>query len=125
MPSEIPQEFLARLKAVTAKRAKTVIDHILKHGSITTEELRTMYGYADPRRALQDVRDEGIPLERFKVKGSDDRSIGAHRFGLTCLTDGNKLGGRKAFPKITKTALVARDGPFCAVCGLKYESRYL
>ena len=33
----LPKEFLARLKAVTAKRAGIVIAHILKHGHITTE----------------------------------------------------------------------------------------
>jgi hypothetical protein len=42
--------FRARLKAVTAKRAKTVIDHILKHGHITTEQLKTLYGYLDRGR---------------------------------------------------------------------------
>ncbi len=31
-------------KKVTAKRARVVIDHILKHGFITTEELKTTYG---------------------------------------------------------------------------------
>ena len=42
---ELPKEFLRLLEAVTAKRAKTVIDHILKHGFITTEELSAVYGY--------------------------------------------------------------------------------
>ena len=35
---------------VLAKRAKTVIDHILKHGHITTEELKNLYGYDHPPR---------------------------------------------------------------------------
>jgi 5-methylcytosine-specific restriction endonuclease McrA len=122
---ELPKAFLAHVKAVTAKRAKTVIDHILEHGSITTEELRKRYRYADPRRALQDVRDQGIPLEMFKVKGADGRSIGAHRFDISRIADESRLGGRKAFPKITKQALLSRDGPRCAICGLEYESRYL
>jgi hypothetical protein len=125
-PPEIPKEFLARAKAVTAKRAKTVIDHILTHGSVTTEELRQQYGYADPRRAIQDVKDAGIPLERIKVKGSDGRSIGAHQFKLDAGADCHKLGsGRKAFPKKTKEALLNRDGPGCAICGVEYESHYL
>ena len=125
MPPKLPEEFLAHVKSVTAKRPKTVIDHILKHGSITTEELRTQYGYADPRRALQDVRDQGIPLEMFKVKGADGRSIGAHRFDISRIADVSRLGGRKAFPKVTKEALLERDGPRCAICGLEYSSRYL
>jgi 5-methylcytosine-specific restriction endonuclease McrA len=125
IPKAIPKEFLERAKAVTAKRARTVIDHIIEHGSITTEELRTMYGYADPRRALQDVRDQGIPLERFKVKGSDGRSIGAHRFDLACVASRDRLGGRKAFPKVTKQALIARDGYRCAICKIEYDPQYL
>ncbi len=36
MASNLTEELLARLRAVTAKRPKTVIDHILKHGQITT-----------------------------------------------------------------------------------------
>ena len=44
----LPPEFLDRLRAVTAKRPKTVIDHILEHGFITTEELSELYGYDHP-----------------------------------------------------------------------------
>jgi hypothetical protein len=125
LTSEIPKEFLARAQAVTAKRAKTVIDHILKHGSITTEELKEKYGYAHAPRAARDVREQGIPLKTFNAVGRDGRTIAAYRFDLAALTDSHKLGGRKAFPKITKEALLERDGPRCAVCGLEYESRYL
>lgn len=40
MPQKYPKEFLELCKSVTAKRPKTVINHILKHGHITTEELK-------------------------------------------------------------------------------------
>ncbi len=40
-----PKEFLELCASVTGKRPKTVIDHILKHGHITTEELKNKYGY--------------------------------------------------------------------------------
>jgi len=33
---DLPKQFIDRLKAVTAKRARIVIEHILKHGHITT-----------------------------------------------------------------------------------------
>lgn len=124
MPADIPKDFLVRVKAVTAKRAKTVIDHILKHGSITTEELKEKYGYNHPPRAARDVREQGIPLETFNQVGSDGRTIAAYRFDLQSLVDGQK-SGRRAFAKIIKEALLERDGHFCAVCGLEYESRYL
>lgn len=38
-----PPDFLKRLKNVEAKRPKTVIDHILKYGQITTEELKDIF----------------------------------------------------------------------------------
>jgi len=37
-------EFVELCKSVTAKRPKTVIDHILKNGFITTQELKDTYG---------------------------------------------------------------------------------
>ncbi len=45
---KLPKDFVRQCKAVTAKRPKTVIDHILEHDFITTEELRERYGYNHP-----------------------------------------------------------------------------
>ena len=47
MPN-LPKDFIALCHSVTAKRPKTVIDHILEHGFITTEELKETYGYNHP-----------------------------------------------------------------------------
>lgn len=66
----LPREFMKKCKAVTAKRPRTVIDHILKYGHITTEELKEKYGYNHPPRAARDVKEQGIPLEMFRVTGS-------------------------------------------------------
>lgn len=41
--TEYPKEFLELLESVTAKRPRTVIQHILKNGYITSEELKTNY----------------------------------------------------------------------------------
>ena len=38
----LPTKFVEKCKAITAKRPKTVINHILKHGFITTEDLKNM-----------------------------------------------------------------------------------
>jgi predicted O-methyltransferase YrrM len=35
---DFPEAFLKRLESITQKRARVVIDHILQHGYITTEE---------------------------------------------------------------------------------------
>jgi hypothetical protein len=46
---KIPKSFIALIEKITNKRARIVIDHILKHGIITTEELEKDYGYNHPR----------------------------------------------------------------------------
>lgn len=57
---DLPADFLRQCKAVTKKRPRTVINHILKNGFVTTQELRDVYGYNHPPRAARDVREEGI-----------------------------------------------------------------
>ena len=79
--SDHPEWFLDFCRSVTAKRPRTVIDHILEHGCITTEELKDKYGYHHPPRAARDVRELGIPLETFRIIASNGRKIGAYRFG--------------------------------------------
>jgi len=49
VPQNLPEWFIKKAQAVTAKRAKTVIAHILKHGHITTEELKAHTGMTIPR----------------------------------------------------------------------------
>ena len=74
-------EFLEKLKSVTAKRPRTVIEHILQHGFITTEDLKEKYGYNHPPRAVRDVREQDIPIEMFRVEGSDGRKKKAYKNG--------------------------------------------
>ncbi|HFQ94506.1 MAG TPA: HNH endonuclease [Anaerolineae bacterium] len=122
---DLPEEFLQKLQSVTGKRARIVIDHILAHGYITTEELEKTYGYNHPPRAARDVREQGIPLETFKVKSSDGRRIAAYRFGnLADVRDG-MIGGRKMLPKALKDALYAESEGRCAVCNGRFAQRYL
>lgn len=77
--TEYPKEFLELLESVTAKRPRTVIQHILKNGYITSEELKDVYGYNHPPRAVRDVREYGIPLVTYRVQGSDGRKIAAYK----------------------------------------------
>ena len=119
MTKELPPHFLARLKAVTAKRARTVIDHILAHGYISTEELKEQYGYNHPPRAARDVRERGIPLETFKITASDGRRIGAYRFGDPEALRPERRG-RRPWPKGFRERLEARYGSRCGICGLAH-----
>jgi hypothetical protein len=118
-------EYVALLKKVTAKRARCVIDHILKYGFITTADLKSTYGYHHPPRAARDVREQGIPLDSFRVKDSDGRSITAYRFANQARIERFKLGGRQVFSKLTRKSLYDRQGGRCGVCHQAYEDRYL
>ena len=43
MKPKLPADFLKLCNGVTAKRPRTVIQHILKHGHITTQDLKDTY----------------------------------------------------------------------------------
>ena len=122
---KLPKEFIRKCKSVTAKRPKTVIDHILKHGYITTEELKDEYGYNHPPRAARDVREQGIPLETFRVTGSDGRKIGAYRFGDPPKARFSRFQGRKAFSKKLKIQLMEIQQGKCAFYLEKFNERDL
>lgn len=115
MTPELPADFIEKCRAVTAKRARIVIDHIIEHGYITTEELREQYGYSHPPRAARDVREQGIPLETFRVTGSDGRRIGAYRFGNPAFARFSRLRGRTRFAKDLKERLLEKAGCRCAI----------
>lgn len=120
-----PEEFLVKLRSITSKRAKTVIDHILEHGFITTEDLSTKYGYDHAPRAARDVREQGIPLETFKVTAANGRKIAAYRFGDPSTVKAGRVGGRAVWPKELKISLANAQGEKCAICNTPYEARYL
>ncbi len=115
MSQKYPKEFLDLCKSVTAKRPKTVIDHILKHEHITTEELKDKYGYNHPPRAVRDVREHGIPIETFRVTGSDGRKIAAYRFGDVSKKGFRKLSGRTGLSKKIKEYLIEKYGCKCFI----------
>jgi hypothetical protein len=121
----IDPELLRIANSVTQKRPKTVIKHIIKHGFITNDDLKDTYGYNHPPRAIRDVREQGIPVETYRIEGRDGRKIGAYRFGDPKNIESHKLGGRKTFSKQFKQALVTYYGEKCMISSERYEERYL
>ena len=112
-----PKKFLDFLNSISAKRPRTVIRHILEHGHVTSQELKELYGYNHPPRAARDVREQGVPLVSYRVKGADGRSVAAYKFG-----DPNEAGdivsksaGRTALSKALKHALVTKYGARCFI----------
>ena len=113
------------IKLIKNKRAKIVIEHIIKHGSITTEELEKTYNYKHAPRAARDVREAGIPLVTFNKKSSDGKSIAAYKFGDLTKLQTSRIKGRIVFPKEFKEKLNELNNGRCFVCNGKFEERYL
>ena len=122
---KLPADFLKLLKSVEAKRPKTVIEHILKHGQVTTEELKEVYGYNHPPRAIRDVREQGIPIKASRVTGTDGRKIAAYKFGDPAEVRAVQLSGRTAFSSNLKTRLIKKYGARCNIYLESFSERDL
>ncbi|MFG3818877.1 hypothetical protein VPK24_14630 [Limnothrix redekei LRLZ20PSL1] len=64
---QLPDDFLELCRSVTAKRPKAVIDHILQHGFITTEELKEIYGYSHGFSRLSCLKAIGVVVAQNSV----------------------------------------------------------
>ncbi|MDR3700110.1 MAG: hypothetical protein P4L56_10775 [Candidatus Sulfopaludibacter sp.] len=116
--TRIPKELLQRITAVTNKRARFVLDSIVRNGKVTTEEINRA-GYDHPPRAAQDVKDLGFRLKRITAKHTNGRSIAAYAFDEGEL-DPNKAG-RRALPKKQRDAIIHTAGNKCSLCGVAYN----
>ncbi|MGK6317983.1 helix-turn-helix domain-containing protein [Sphingomonas sp. DT-204] len=124
--ASLDEAMLALCRSVEAKRARTVIDHILKHGIITNEELSELYGYDHPPRAIRDVRENGIPLITHSVTSPrTGRRMGAYTFDDISRIKAGRVGGRKAFSKPFKQQLIALYGARDTITGEALDERYL
>ncbi|TAL38876.1 MAG: HNH endonuclease [Spirochaetes bacterium] len=123
--NKIPADILKFIKSITNKRAKIVIDHIIKNEFITTEQLKNDYGYDHPPRAARDVRESGVPLETFYIKSKNGKNIAAYKFGDFNKINKGKLGGRKIFPKELHDKLYEENQGKCYICNIQLEKRYL
>lgn len=104
-------DFVQLCRSVTAKRPRTVIEHILKHGIITNEDLKELYGYDHQPRAIRDVRETGIPLVTHSVTSAKTgRRMGAYTFDDVTKIKSGRIGGRKAFPKTFKGSFAGGGG---------------
>ncbi|MDR0499580.1 MAG: hypothetical protein LBH03_07630 [Holophagales bacterium] len=117
MSSDYPSDFLDLLNSVKARRPRTVIQHILKYGLVTSQELKDIYGYNHPPRAIRDARELGIPLVTYFVKGTDGRSIAAYRFGDPSTQKNvlSKSAGRTTIYKTSKQSLIEKYGSKCFI----------
>lgn len=77
----IPAKSKALIEKVSNKRARFVLDSIVRNGIVSTEEI-SKAGYDHPPRAAQDVRDLGFPLKTLMVRHSNGRRIAAYTLDL-------------------------------------------
>lgn len=124
----LPEDFKRLLDMVTNKRTRFVIDTILDKGYCSTEDLKNK-GYEHAPRAARDVRELGIPLDTFKIKNSDGKSIAAYKFGDWEKNKKNnqlaRVSGRTQLTEKLKNALLERYGARCNLYGEQYPAKLL
>lgn len=76
--SQLPPDFRHLIEGLRGRRARLILEHILQHGFVTTEDIEG-YGYKHPPRAARDVREQGVLLETFQVKNAQGKTIAAYR----------------------------------------------
>jgi len=114
----VPAKLLQRIEAVTNKRARVVLDTIVKKGSISTTELKDA-GYDHPPRAARDVVELGIALKRIKAKRADGQMIAAYIFDERELDPSKTV--RIVLPKKERDAIIERKGRRCNLCGATHN----
>jgi len=119
---EMAERFISE---TSNKRAVAVLKVLLDKGSISTDEIAEL-GYNHPPRAPMDVKDAGIPLVKDMVTSEKTgRRMAVYRFGDPSKIQEGRLGGRAAFPKTFKPALIARYGSIDCITGAKLDARAL
>jgi hypothetical protein len=116
MPDKLPNHLLRRIKQVRNKRARLVLDTIVKKGKITTEELKQL-GYNHAPRAARDVRELGFTLVTKMI------SVAGKRMAEYTLAPDLEAGktGRLQLPKRERDLLIESAGGKCQLCGATHD----
>jgi len=129
MPAKVDPRIRAMAEKVITeganKRAIAVLRVLLKNGSISTDELNDM-GYNHPPRAVGDVRDAGIPIITGSgTSAKTGRRMAVYKFGTPDDIQLGRIGGRSAFPKGFKDALIERYGAIDCITGATLDPKVL
>ncbi|HEY1903029.1 MAG TPA: hypothetical protein VGG56_11380 [Terracidiphilus sp.] len=111
---KIPAKLLELINSIRNKRARVILDALIKKGSISTSELQAA-GYDHPPRAARDVVELGIALKRVSVKRKDGQNIASYVFDEREL-DPLKTG-RVVIAKKERDGIIKRKGSKCNLCG--------
>ena len=114
----ISKEFYDKLMSVTGKRARFVIDKIIKDGSCSTEELKDA-GYEHAPRAKRDVVEAGIPIANDRGIDRSGRRMAVYKFGdweeYKAQNSLAKTKGRNNLTDKLKQKLISENGCKCAL----------
>jgi len=115
-----------RISRVTKnQRARRLLELLVEHGEVTTEELTEQYGYNHPPRAKRDAVDLGFPVVSRRVRSKDGtRSIAAYSLDLDAALLDHRTG-RRRIPKAFRDELLKLAGGRCAICGAAFPDRAL
>lgn len=110
-----PDDFFERLKKVTSKRGRFVVDQILDKGYCTTSTIQDA-NYDHPPRAARDVRENGIDLITDRYLGPDGKRLGVYHFGNFDYKEmSSKSSGRSVLSNALKKKLIDLYGSKCFV----------
>lgn len=121
-PVKLSDDEIAWLKSVPmSRRAAIVRDHILAHGSITTQDLYDQYGYTHPPRARGDLQDAGVGVGSRMIKINGKRMA---EYFFTGAANKN-AAGRVVIPKPFSDELKELAGFKCGICSGVFAGREL
>jgi len=106
------------------KRAIAVLKVLLDKGSISTDDIQAL-GYNHPPRAIGDVRDAGIPIITGSSTSTTGKRMAVYMFGQPADIQEGRVGGRSAFPKAFKQALLKAYGSQDRITGATLDERVL
>ncbi|WOI85982.1 HNH endonuclease signature motif containing protein [Rhodococcus qingshengii] len=121
-PVQLSDEQIEWLKGVPmSKRAAIVRDHILEHGSVTTQTLTVEYGYGHPPRARGDLQDAGVGVGSRMINVDGKRMAEYYFTGAA----NKNAAGRVVIPKPFSDQLKEEFGFKCAICAGVFAGREL
>ncbi|MGH3630759.1 MAG: hypothetical protein ACRDRL_25365, partial [Sciscionella sp.] len=100
------------------------LKELLKRGTVSTDELQAL-GYNHPPRIIGDIRDAGIPVITGSGRSKSGHRMAVYSLGAPGDIQAGRIGGRSAFPKAFKAALVEKYGSADRITGAQLNPRVL
>ena len=117
-----PAEFAAWARSLPmSRRAALTLDLILKQGSVTTGDLNAI-GYDHPPRAVRDLKDAGLAVDKDMVTVDGKRMA---RYFLVTDSSNQGRASRRPLPLAFRKRLFEIHGHKCSACGGRFLTRFL